>query len=78
MSKLFKKFIPFVLERKNDKDAIEDVVANSPKHDTSIALVCSKCGEPGGLCDCFVDDYYNAKTPQQMPKGKTKTKKEKR
>jgi hypothetical protein len=66
----FKKFIDFILEKKKgDKHAIEDVKADAPPIDTEVPLVCPKCGELAKTCDCYVDDYYNAKTPQYMPKG---------
>jgi hypothetical protein len=46
-----------------------------PPIDPSVAMTCPKCGESEKVCDCYIDDYYNAKTPQYTPKGKTKKKK---
>lgn len=67
----FKRFIQFILEKKKgDKHAIEQVSAETPPVDPSIALVCPKCGESAKVCNCYLDDYYNAKNPQWNPKGK--------
>jgi hypothetical protein len=68
----FKKFIDYILEKKkDDKSKIEDVKPDTPPIDSSVPLVCPKCGESAKICDCYSDDYYNAKTPQYTPKGKT-------
>jgi len=68
----FKKFIQFIVEKKKgDKHSIEQVDAPQPPIDPSISLKCPKCGESAKVCDCYVDDYYNAKTPQYTPKAKT-------
>lgn len=66
----FKKFIDFIFEKKTDKHKIEDVRAKTPPMDTEAPLICPKCGESAKTCDCYTDDYYNAKNPQQIPKGK--------
>jgi hypothetical protein len=68
----FKKFIDFISEsslvdpRKKD---IEEVSAKPS--DANLPEVCPKCGESAQVCDCFIDDYYDARTPQYSPKGKT-------
>jgi hypothetical protein len=68
----FKKFVDFMSEsalvdpRKKD---IEEVSAKSAISD--VPDTCPKCGESSQVCDCFIDDYYDARTPQYAPKGKT-------
>ena len=72
----FKKFTQFITEKKKgDNKDIEQVDADNPKIDPAIALKCPKCGSSDKVCNCYTDDYYNAKIPQQTPKGKIKTKK---
>lgn len=72
----FKKFNQFIFEKKKgDKKDIEEVKADSPAIDPAITLTCPKCGNSDKVCNCYTDDYYNAKVPQQTPKGKIKTKK---
>jgi hypothetical protein len=72
----FKKFIQYISEKKkNDAHKIEEVKPDLPPIDPSVAMTCPKCGESEKVCDCYIDDYYNAKTPQYTPKGKTKKKK---
>jgi hypothetical protein len=75
---VFKKFIQFITEKKkgNSKD-IEEVSADKPNIDPTISLACPKCGNSDKVCNCYTDDYYNAKTPQNTPKGQIKTKKKK-
>jgi hypothetical protein len=67
----FKKFIDYLLEKKkDDAHKIEDAKPETPPIDPSVPLKCPKCGESAKICDCYRDDYYNAKTPQYTPKGK--------
>ena len=74
----FKKFDQFIFEKKKgDKKDIEQVSADSPAIDPAVTLQCPKCGASDKVCNCYTDDYYNAKIPQQTPKGKIKTKKKK-
>lgn len=63
----FKSFKEFILEKKADKD-IQDVVPPKPDLDPSVPLTCPKCGKTSSPCDCYIDDYYNSKYPQQAPK----------
>lgn len=73
----FKKFEQFINEKKKeDKKDIEAAVPETPPIDPSISLKCPKCGESTRICDCYIDDYYNAKNPQFIPKGKVKKKKD--
>ena len=67
---MFKKFLQFISESKVDpkKKDIEQVDAK-PMH-TNEPETCPKCGETVNVCDCYKDDYYNAKTPQYTPRGK--------
>lgn len=70
---IFKKFIDFILEAAKvdpKKKDIEDVQPQVKDSDPSVPLVCPKCGESNQICNCYTDDYYNAKTPQYTPKGK--------
>jgi len=50
------------------KKDIEEVSASNSNPDLPNA--CPKCGETGQVCNCYTDDYYDAKTPQYAPKGK--------
>jgi hypothetical protein len=74
----FKKFIQFITEKKKgDSKDIEQANPDSPNVDPTIAEKCPKCGSSDKVCNCFTDDYYNAKIPQQTPKGSIKTKRKK-
>ena len=75
----FKKFNQFIFEKKKgDKKDIEEVTADTSKVDPAISLQCPKCGATDKVCNCYTDDYYNAKVPQQTPKGEIKTKPKKK
>lgn len=67
---MFKKFLQFISESKVDpkKKDIEQVDAVSVPTDEP--ETCPKCGDSLQVCDCYINDYYNAKMPQQVPKGK--------
>lgn len=67
----FKKFVDFIAEgTKIDpkKKDIEEVSASPASSD--VPDTCPKCGETVQVCNCFTDDYYDAKNPQYAPKGK--------
>jgi len=67
----FKKYTQFLMEKKKkDSKDIEDAKPEIPPVDPSLPLTCPKCGESSKICDCYVNDYYNAKTPQYTPKAK--------
>jgi len=65
----FKKFFEFLSEKKssNPKD-IEEVGIPEPKANPTEPLACPKCGKTQLPCECYTDDYYNAKLPQQAPR----------
>jgi hypothetical protein len=74
----FKKFTQFLIEKKKgDKKDIEQVNPDSSDVDPTIASKCPKCGSSDKVCNCYTDDYYNAKTPYTTPKGSIKTKRKK-
>jgi hypothetical protein len=67
----FKKFFQFILEKKkpSDKD-IEEIEA--PKPDSPAEpLSCPKCGSSRLPCECYTDDYYDAKKSHQTPRPST-------
>jgi hypothetical protein len=68
----FKKFVDFIAEGSSvdsKKKDIEEVSAKPVGSD--IPQTCPKCGESVMVCDCYIDDYYDARNPQYAPKGKT-------
>lgn len=68
----FKKFIDFISEGSSVDPKKKDIEEVSAKQvDTESPEICPKCGESAQVCDCFIDDYYDARTPQYAPKGKT-------
>jgi len=65
----FKKFFEFLTEKKSaDSKDIEDVTVPQPKADPKEPLACPKCGKTKLPCECYTDDYYNAKLSQQTPR----------
>ena len=40
----------------------------SPELDPSVPTKCPKCGQTSSPCECYTDDYYNAKISQQTPR----------
>lgn len=65
----FKKFIEFLLEKKKQgSDDIQDVEVPKPDANPDADLACPKCGSSRLPCECYTDDYYNAKIPQQTPR----------
>lgn len=68
----FKKFVDFISEGSSvdpKKKDIEEVSAKPAV--ANIPQTCPKCGETVQVCDCYIDDYYDARNPQYAPKGKT-------
>jgi len=65
----FKKFKEFLLEGKKPgvKD-IQDVEVPKPDLNPDANLSCPKCGSSKLPCECYTDDYYNAKISQQTPR----------
>lgn len=66
--KTFKEY----LNEKDNKD-IEEAVPLKPlpsdiKDDTS----CETCGAKEFPCECYTEDYYDAKIPQQIPRASIK------
>jgi len=65
----FKKFLEYILEKKkSDSKDIQDVMPPSPELDPSVPTKCPKCGQTSSPCECYTDDYYNAKISQQTPR----------
>ena len=65
----FKKFYQYLSEGKKPKSHdIVEVEVPRPDIDPNSALKCPKCGSSAFPCECFTDDYYNSKTPQQAPR----------
>lgn len=72
---MFKKFFQFISEGKKPKPHdIEQADPTNPPIDPAIVTKCPKCGSTGMICDCYTDDYYNAKLPQQAPRPNKKVK----
>jgi hypothetical protein len=65
---IFKKFAQFIFEKKGDSKDIEDAQPPKPALDPSVPLKCPKCGQTTSPCECYTDDYYNAKLGQQTPR----------
>lgn len=65
----FKKFFEFLTEKKkaNPKDIVE-VEVPKPDINPNEPLSCSKCGSSKLPCECYTEDYYNAKLTQQTPR----------
>lgn len=66
-------------EKKKDPKDIESADPLTPPINPEVGRVCPKCGKSEGVCNCYIDDYYDAKLPQQAPrpsiqKGKPKKK----
>lgn len=65
----FKKFIEFLAEgKKPNKKDIEEVEVPKPDANPDANLACPKCGSSKLPCECYTDDYYNAKISQQTPR----------
>jgi hypothetical protein len=65
----FKKFFEFLLEKKkSDSKDIEEVSVPKPDVKPNEPLSCPKCGSSELPCECYTDDYYNAKLPQWAPR----------
>jgi hypothetical protein len=84
----FKRFREFLNEiagpptkgvgKKKGKDPkdIESADPLVPPERIDVATKCPKCGSTVRPCECFIDDYYNARTPQWAPNASvTKPKK---
>jgi len=68
---MFKKFLQYVNEKKAPKPhEIEQVDPQGPPIDPTTETKCPKCGSASKMCDCYTDDYYNAKNPQWAPRPK--------
>jgi hypothetical protein len=66
---LFKKYYQYLIEGKKPKShEIRETEVPQPKVDPNTALKCPKCGSSEFPCDCFSNDYYDAKLPQQTPR----------
>jgi hypothetical protein len=80
----FKRFREFLSEiagqptkdagkkKKKDPKDIESADPLVPPIDPLVRTKCSKCGSTEVPCQCYVDDYYNAKTPQWAPRASVK------
>ena len=67
----FKKFIDFISEGSKIDPKKKDIEQVSAKpSDVNLPETCPKCGASNQVCDCYLDDYYDARTPQYAPKGK--------
>jgi len=65
----FKKFFEFLTEKKSaDSKDIEEVKVPEPKANPNEPLACPKCGSTKMPCECYTEDYYNAKLSQQTPR----------
>ncbi len=64
---IFKKFYQFLIEKSDPKD-IEDAQSPRPKIDPSISTKCPKCGKTSAPCECYIDDYYDAKLGKATPR----------
>jgi hypothetical protein len=85
---IFKRFREFLSEaagppvkgagkkKKKDPKDIESADPLTPPTDPRIETKCPKCGSTVRPCQCYIDDYYNAKTPQWAPRASTKKLKE--
>ena len=68
----FKKFSQFIAEsKKPDKKDIEEASVPKPDAAPDANLACPKCGSSSLPCECYTDDYYNAKISQQTPNPNT-------
>ena len=63
----FKKFFQFLTEKSDSKD-IEDVQPPKPKLDPAVPTKCPKCGKTSAPCECYTDDYYDAKLGKSTPR----------
>ena len=76
----FKKFRDFIIEaagpptkdagkkKKKDPKDIENAEPLTPPFNPEVPEKCPKCGSTNRPCQCYIDDYYNAKTPQWTPR----------
>jgi hypothetical protein len=65
----FKKFSEYLNEKKKPKpEDIEEVEVPKPDANPNEPLACPKCGSSKLPCECYTDDYYNAKLSQQAPR----------
>jgi hypothetical protein len=59
-------------KKKKDQKDIESADPLVPPTDPRIETKCAKCGSTTVPCQCYIDDYYNAKTPQWAPRATIK------
>ena len=66
----FKKFFSYLNEKKkSDAKDIQDVSIPVPNtKDPNEPLACPKCGTSKLPCECYTEDYYNAKLSHWAPR----------
>jgi hypothetical protein len=86
---LFKRYKEFINEiagpptkdagkkKKKDPKDIESADPLVPPVDPEVQTTCPKCGSTSAPCQCYIDDYYNARTPQWAPRASIKKGKKK-